>query len=825
MFLDLSFVAEELYGGGGEEGDNLRAGRTARVGAKAGRVVRVIRLVRILKLYKAYYEAQQRKKEREKNGPSEEDDWDDFEEDPSKEGQQMNKESRVGQKLNEITIRRVIILVLTMLIVFPFLTPVVADQHATSAFYGADHVFQTFRSYVDQLCGNTSAQIQSCSLQTASIADTNRAARSRRAYENAFLKYFFFHNWYAQFGDNCPSGETCANRYYAHLFWIGMAGKTEDQVQRLGEMARIDRTALDSWLAEQQTDSIYSYGTMPIEGLEMLTAVWNIAECDTKTWQRLGMSLLRDETSTEVNYAVRCPDDLRSGERKRIFARLITESQFDDFHIDFYFDLRAYSKQDATMNLSTTGFICFVLCVAAMSFATDANHLVLTPVENMIKRVEEIRENPLIAMKMADEEFKIEEINKAKAKRAGGRARLHKFVSDVFDCSICKRSVSEPMETVILEKTIIKLGSLLALGFGEAGANIIGANMRGADSAGVNAMIPGHRVNCILGNVKIRNFSTATEVLQQSIMTFVNQIAEIVHGVVDEYYGAANKNNGDQFLIVWRLEDLTEEETERLAEMAVVAFSLIIGGLHRSPVLAEYRVHPGLQQRLGSDCRVNLSFGLHCGWAIEGAVGSEFKIDASYLSPNVSIVKTIEKVTMVYGVPFLISELVYNLLSDAMASKLRLIDKVVIIGSPVPMTIHSVDLDVSCLKVDRSEPLPFAWTSQRRFRARQFLESEKVQKWNRQIEIVSYFDKDRNIHSMRRRYTEEFFQHFNMGYQNYCQGEWAVARRMLAGTQTMLGDEDGPSSALLRFMEAYQFERPKDWQGVRVLDAEVGAGQ
>ena len=32
--------------------------------------------------------------------------------------------------------------------------------------------------------------------------------------------------------------------------------------------------------------------------------------------------------------------------------------------------------------------------------------------------------------------------------------------------------------------------------------------------------------------------------------------------------------------------------------------------------------------------RVNLSFGLHAGWAIEGAVGSEFKIDASYVSPN-----------------------------------------------------------------------------------------------------------------------------------------------------------------------------------------------
>ena len=30
---------------------------------------------------------------------------------------------------------------------------------------------------------------------------------------------------------------------------------------------------------------------------------------------------------------------------------------------------------------------------------------------------------------------------------------------------------------------------------------------------------------------------------------------------------------------------------------------------------------------------VEMGFGLHIGWAIEGAIGSKFKIDASYLSP------------------------------------------------------------------------------------------------------------------------------------------------------------------------------------------------
>jgi len=38
-------------------------------------------------------------------------------------------------------------------------------------------------------------------------------------------------------------------------------------------------------------------------------------------------------------------------------------------------------------------------------------------------------------------------------------------------------------------------------------------------------------------------------------MIFVNEIAEIVHGIVDMYSGAANKNIGDAFLLVWKYHD------------------------------------------------------------------------------------------------------------------------------------------------------------------------------------------------------------------------------------------------------------------------------
>lgn len=61
---------------------------------------------------------------------------------------------------------------------------------------------------------------------------------------------------------------------------------------------------------------------------------------------------------------------------------------------------------------------------------------------------------------------------------------------------------------------------------------------------------------------------------------------------------------------------------------------------------------------------VKMGFGLHQGWAIEGAIGSFFKIDASYLSPNVNMASRLEAATKQYGVALLISGVLYEILTD-----------------------------------------------------------------------------------------------------------------------------------------------------------------
>ena len=60
----------------------------------------------------------------------------------------------------------------------------------------------------------------------------------------------------------------------------------------------------------------------------------------------------------------------------------------------------------------------------------------------------------------------------------------------------------------------------------------------------------------IFGFCDIRNFTDVTEVLQEQVMEFVNTIAAIVHREVHMHGGAANKNIGDAFLLVWKFPPL-----------------------------------------------------------------------------------------------------------------------------------------------------------------------------------------------------------------------------------------------------------------------------
>ena len=101
----------------------------------------------------------------------------------------------------------------------------------------------------------------------------------------------------------------------------------------------------------------------------------------------------------------------------------------------------------------------------------------------------------------------------------------------------------------------------MQVGFGAAGADIIRANMASGD---LNPMTTGKRITAIYMFCDIRSFTDTTECLQEEVMVYVNKIGHIMHGNTHKFFGMANKNVGDAFLLSWKVRAVTSYEIPKI---------------------------------------------------------------------------------------------------------------------------------------------------------------------------------------------------------------------------------------------------------------------
>jgi hypothetical protein len=261
--------------------------------------------------------------------------------------------------------------------------------------------------------------------------------------------------------------------------------------------------------------------------------------------------------------------------------------------------------------------------------------------------------------------------------------------------------------------------------------------------------------------------------------------------------------------------------------MAIMSFVRIVTELNKSPVLAQYRKHPGILQRC-QKFRVSMGYGLHCGWAIEGAIGSDFKIDASYLSPNVNVAALLDAATSDFDVWLLMSHFMMSLCSKELAMMCRLIDHVMVKSARQPLRLFTVDLDYMALQVKVRTGVKYI---KNRFKIRQVREIWKQEKWAEDYNVWDAFETDEDIVQMRELYSPEFFRRFATAYRNYETGNWRVARDLLftcyyaprsnVGAKPWVPElewpSDGPTKTLLKYMEKSNFRAPRDWAGYRYL--------
>jgi class 3 adenylate cyclase len=505
------------------------------------------------------------------------------------------------------------------------------------------------------------------------------------------------------------------------------------------------------------------------------------------------------------------------------------------------FDNTSSSRLASILNIIKTIFICMVLSGGAICFNKDTSEMVLEPIESMIKKIEDISKNPIEAMQNNEKEEYAKSLleNEEKA---------HKGCFSCLKCSKeegVKKKNDAPLETVILENTITKIGALLALGFGEAGSEIIAKNMQNNANGDVNPLLPGKKVMAIYGFCDIRNFTDTTEVLQEKVMIFVNEIAEIVHEITAEHCGSANKNIGDAFLLVWKFEDqfvdvnpetkdinlINTYSVNQICDMALISFIKILAKVHKSYKLDKYRKNEGLNRRINNYC-VKMGFGLHLGWSIEGAIGSTFKIDASYLSPNVNKASGLEEKTKEYGVQLVISGDFISYLSEEARKRVRLIDKLVGENGEEE-TVYTVDIDMSDLKIEDRDPDDGEQNQNDGNKdaptnLMNAISAKKLEKYKKRMKRKMNYedaingvrkiwqefeDADEDYAIMRRKYTKEFYDFYNLGFNHFQDGDWLKAKIYFEKANEVLGDKDGPTENLMRIMKENNFTRPADWKG------------
>lgn len=369
---------------------------------------------------------------------------------------------------------------------------------------------------------------------------------------------------------------------------------------------------------------------------------------------------------------------------------------------------RQEKQDEALVELLMTIFVLIVWFLGVTAFAGPVMTLVITPIERMVRLLGMLMMDPL-------------------GYQTNSRFKKFMFEEDALvKKSQWTKEVLKGMETSFLMSTILRIGSLMKVGFGSAGVEIIRHNLQKGQNK--NMLIlnsQGSTVACIFLFCDIRQFTDATECLQEEVFVFTNRIAAVVHSICHSYGGSANKNVGDAFLVSWLLEDesgsgprFSSRASQALvakhnqADKALLSVVKICMALYyddyyvqtmsdnaRTALLNKLKNRPGPVVQMG--------FGLHAGKAVQGAIGSQRKIDATYVSEAVERAEYLESSTKQYGLKMLMSDTFHRLLHSSNRRRCRKIDQIIIAGEDEEqddsfeqgeiMELYTYDMDIDAL--------------------------------------------------------------------------------------------------------------------------------
>ena len=530
------------------------------------------------------------------------------------------------------------------------------------------------------------------------------------------------------------------------------------------------------------------------------------------------------------------------------------------------FSFRNEKREAAVVMLLSTIFIILVWFFGVTAFAGPVIVLVVIPIERMVRLLSMLMIDPLGYQ---------------------STRRYRRFVNEENEITKNTRwtkEVLKGMETSFLMSTILRIGSLMKVGFGSAGVEIIRRNLEKGQSKNMLMLnSQGSTVFCIFLFCDIRQFTDATECLQEEVFVFTNRIAAVVHSICHSYDGSANKNVGDAFLLSWTLEEqdpgagsqkkFTARKNQ--ADKALLSVVKICMALHHDDFYIETMTEGARNALLAKLSRrkgpvVQMGFGLHAGKAVQGAIGSQRKIDATYVSDAVERAEYLESATKRYGVKLLMSGSFHGLLHSSNRRRCRKVDQILltnrdgdeddedIISDENTMELWTFDMDIEALweqkmktKDPNEEEVKSESGSERNGRREISSRVQSRRNPTKRLSFSGLRSEDFNetsafatptvpttldrsdsspklilpsgpalynsnvwvsdeMRTIRQKYSDGlFFQKFNSGLQAFYSKDWQYAKQCF---QTILERfEDGPSRYFLNQIARHEEKPPRDF--------------
>lgn len=323
-----------------------------------------------------------------------------------------------------------------------------------------------------------------------------------------------------------------------------------------------------------------------------------------------------------------------------------------------------------------------------------------------------------------------------------------------------------------------------------------------------------------------------THCLQEDVLLFVNEIGSIIHSNTSHLGGYASKCDGETFLLVWKISSdrkevpfieaspapdhlkskeqvvdffqnivanevadaAAAEETKEnlgLADSALIATLSILSQLRSSTAQVAYRDNQKLMRRFEYPFITNLNFSLHTGWAVQGSMGSMFKVDPGYISSCVHVTSKMHLVNTLYGSCIMMSHIFHRLLSKSVQDRCRLVDCVHFGFNDKAHSLYTFDVGNGVKNFGPGDSFASMSTS------------AVLNKWS-EVQSPEHV---------------QFVALFNKGTTSYLTGDWGQAKMELEKAMMSFpgGENDSVGIKLLGYMRQANFQCPPDWSGYRTL--------